>query len=224
MIPDSYLAQQCANTYINGFQWDQVIAGQADDEIFIGIAHLIDTKIIVFRGSLTPLDWFRDIEGEPFDHPVLGPIEEGFGKGIDYAAERLLPILDTEFVLTGHSLGAAHATLVGALLSVAGKKPKSVCLLGAPKPGYAQLGKNFDCSTIQSYKNRYDPVCDLPVTFPAFPYVSIVQPILIDMPSKVKNPVFDPLGRHHVDLYQQGILALEKTVGTTPAVSSLTKT
>jgi len=125
-------AALCAATYHPdpSFTWD----AQGDTgAVWWGIKESpTGVQQIAMRGSVlkdgngfTP-DWFRDFLAIPihplFNHPQLGWIHAGFWLGMEeaYAAIKAyfenVPIVDP--LITGHSLGAAHATILAGLFAI----------------------------------------------------------------------------------------------------------
>ena len=79
-----------------------------------------DTVYVVFRGSDALFDWLRDLTGfDPAaEYPALGRMWDGFVAGVAEAWAEIwaLPMVSgaTELVITGHSLGAARASVATA--------------------------------------------------------------------------------------------------------------
>jgi len=69
--------------------------------------------LVVFTGSRTLEDWWRDAEAiAPYAHAVLGVIPYGFGLGADGFNAALMPLLDPQkpIRVIAHSLGCPHGT------------------------------------------------------------------------------------------------------------------
>jgi hypothetical protein len=67
--------------------------------------------LVVFTGSRTLEDWWRDAEAiAPYTHPVLGVIPYGFALGADEFNVALVALLDPEKPVRAiaHSLGCPH--------------------------------------------------------------------------------------------------------------------
>ena len=164
---------------------------------------------MVFRGSLTPLDWFRDflaIPHELADHPQLGDVHAGFAIGMDDALGNLLPRLRNSVYVTGHSLGAARATIFSGLLMAIAKPPVARVVFGEPRSGCARLSSIVRrISRNASYRNVWGGSVDLVTTVPTDPPYKRATP-LTDVHEQPK--AFDSWGllaRHHLGLYAKAV-------------------
>lgn len=108
------------------------------------VALLKDTPqalVIVFPGSVTKQDWWRDIQSLlPIEHSILGMIPYGFSLGADTFSAILRPHLPAgkPIHIIMHSLGCPHgiyqaALLIAdkydpALLSITGFEPPRSCM------------------------------------------------------------------------------------------------
>lgn len=114
-------AQLCAAIYnftdLAGWDARQLTAG-VDWAVKIK-----DSRVyVVFRGSVTFIDWIRDIVSfDPariLQHDDFGPMWDGFVIGMADAWPRIVTVLESipadELVITGHSLGAARAGVASA--------------------------------------------------------------------------------------------------------------
>lgn len=215
MIPsDTFLAGLC-NVIYNPTtlieQWDHIDVG-ADDGVFWALRKFGGYDIVVFRGSITPQDWFADFRAMPIPTRV-GHVHAGFWAGMEHVWAELKPLLTQPVIVTGHSLGAARACVLAALM-VADKCPpvRRVCF-GEPKPGlldFAQFVKDVPGA---SYRNGdttfHDLVTDVPATAPPIQYVH-PMPISV-VTKKPGETLFARLGIfawHHMPLYLAAVTAL----------------
>ncbi len=121
-----------------------------------------DAMVIAFRGTEFDFgDIVADLRGLPWPDGDLGWCHSGFVKG----ARRLWPriarvVLGTPraVVLTGHSKGAAEATLAAALMTLAGKPPKELVTFGSPRVGMGRLGRILAGVPVARYVNGADCV------------------------------------------------------------------
>lgn len=178
--------------------------------------------VIVWRGSTTVIDWLDDFQTLPVPDGKLGEVHEGFLRGIAETKADVDKVLskDRLIVVTGHSLGAAHALLyAGHLVAETAFKPTRVVVFGAPRPGYQQLADVLKQTPIASYRNRVDPVTEVPFSSALFPFVDCAPLTALD----VEPPPIDawgPLADHHMALYLAGVGALHdanKSVNATRA-------
>jgi hypothetical protein len=119
--------------------------------------------VLAFRGTDKddPSDLTDDFNALPQPWPAGGNVHSGFAKalldvwqGVDAA---LQPIGDYKLLFTGHSLGAAMATLASSL-----RMPKSLYTFGSPRVGnqaFVDLLKALD-------NHRYVDCCDLVARVP----------------------------------------------------------
>ena len=202
MLTDYQIIQIAAATYLTEFPWDEWSEG----DVTFGIKHVGGFDIAGFRGSLTQQDWFNDIKADIYMHPLLGNVHRGFSEGIDLAYDLLLPKLKNPIILTGHSLGAAHAALIGGILAARNIPVSSIVLAGCPRPGGSQLSEILLQTPITSFKNRFDPVTDVPLPQPGG-YCHVRSMIPLD--EKPADDDIEPFSDHHCYLYQAGIQRLE---------------
>jgi acyl-CoA synthetase (AMP-forming)/AMP-acid ligase II len=176
MLPsDLDLARLCAASYSDASAFDYVDNG-AQTGVWVAVKKLPDVDVIVFRGSDDVEDWLRDFDAAMISTP-LGLVHAGFYKNMDAVILDVRPCP----VITGHSLGAARAAIYAAMQQ---HTPAHLALFGCPRPGAEALAQMLEVDSISSYKNRSDPVTDVPMTLPDFPYVHVRDFI----PSRWQHP------------------------------------
>lgn len=188
--------------------WDALFLPEADDGVCCALRRIGEDDVVVFRGSETVQDWLRDffaVPHQPTSHPQLGDVHAGFMAGMDDAASHLLPLLRKSVTVTGHSLGAARATLFAGLLAAAGKPPRARVVFGEPRSGCARLTELLADVPGRSWRTagagRHDLVTDVP-TDPPFGRVTALTDIFA-LPQ-----AGDPWGifsYHHIQLYQAAL-------------------
>lgn len=153
MIPDLRLCELCWEAYNEPLSFDQ--AG----------THIRITKedgytVVAFRGSMSVLDWVRNLIFSPFDAST----HAGF---MASAVRAWGPIpSEGEIILTGHSAGGAIAQLVASMFVSGGKVPASLVTFGTPRicplifDSISDLLANVPGT---DYRNGDDPVPQLPV-------------------------------------------------------------
>jgi hypothetical protein len=205
MRPDLQLAQACLDTYETAAHWDQ---SWTREGVYVGLQHGPDFDIIAFRGSTSEQDWIRDFMGWPSRHEAIGYCHSGFLEGMDTVADEIAQAITASkrpFALTGHSLGAARALILGGLLITAGIIPDLAVTFGTPRPGMAKLSHILNGAgfPIRHYRNGPDPVTEVPLTLPPLWLYQKPQP---DTPLVVAPPeVEDAFHWHHMPLYYEGV-------------------
>ena len=177
-------------------------------DVFCALRRMPDGKLsVTYRGSTTAEDWKRDFDPLPVWDPEVGYCHGGFLEGIDASLAEIIPALGTDphtsLTLDGHSLGAAHARIAAAKLTVRGIKVDQLCTFGSPRPGYVNIRRVIEKSGMvhRSFKYRNDPVCDVPIPIPIlYPVVHTEDATPLDGPSNSEDP-WGPLRDHHIQLY-----------------------
>lgn len=136
-----------------GFRYFKAVKG------YITSAYVMadDEKIIVvFRGSDEIKDWFNNIDVDLVGGPMGGKVHEGFARMLHFVwrevqleirqlklaasqQNRSLPLL-----LTGHSLGAALATLATAYLREKDQPVQGLYSFGSPRVGDRTFARHFN--------------------------------------------------------------------------------
>lgn len=199
MPSDLDLCRLCADSYSPNPSFDYIEDG-AQTGVWVGIKKLPTTDVIVFRGSFSAEDWFRDFDAKMINEFGLGDVHAGFAENLDKVFNNIDLNLRPHPIVTGHSLGAARAAIFSGMLCNHSDDPSSVALFGCPKPGTAALASVLKNIPLSSYRNGNDPVPDVPVFLPDFPYVPVKE--LIQVHSKLDDDMF-PLEApdHHIQHY-----------------------
>lgn len=201
MLPtDLDLARFCADTYSAMPNFDYIDAG-AETGVWVAVKKLPDVDVIVFRGSDSIEDWWRDFDAAMVFEKGLGMVHAGFYENLDLTHSNIKAMVRPNPVITGHSLGAARAAIYSAMRE---DHPVKVALFGCPRPGAQALTDRLKGIPITSYKNRQDPVTGVPVPImPALPYVQVREFIHVD--GMVHSSFSDFLKDHHIGAYQKGL-------------------
>ncbi len=159
---------------------------------------------VVFRGSDTAEDWFRDLDAVTTDVAGLGDLHAGFTDGLSDFLHAIAPDLSGVITLAGHSLGAARACIAAGMLALSGVEVGELYLFGCPKPGTSQLAKivKEHVSAIHSYRNGNDPVPLVPDV--PWLYAPVVNYQEIGFPADPSNPFLD----HLIANYMRAIATL----------------
>jgi Lipase (class 3) len=153
--------------------------GAGGSHTFLALDGNHKIAVLSFRGTdkddPTDLGDDLDIRPQPWQGP--GAVHSGFDKALQevwQGAQGIKAALDTlreyQFLFTGHSLGAAMATLASSL-----QKPKSLYTIGSPRVG----DKAFVAGLAGLDNHRYVDCCDLVTSVPpeAFGYAHIAGKI-----------------------------------------------
>lgn len=203
LLSDFDLATLSWSCYFDTATFDRVVDLNGD---FAGIKHYDDCHVIAFRGSTTFEDWFRDFQGLMVTDPSLGGVDMGFMRGIRDVLAHVgdeIGGVAPKLYITGHSLGAARALLFAALVASQGhgKFIQRATVFGCPRPGGKAVYELLAPIQINSYKNRADPVCDVPFEIP------LIEPYRHPRASIPVNVAPEPgdlwglLADHHSELY-----------------------
>lgn len=204
MLSDRQCCDFAAATYDSYFQWDHLLQGDADDDVYIGIKKLPGVDVVACRGSDCNLDWERDIDAIPYLDPRIGYVHGGFYRGVPKAYLTLKPLITQPVIMTGHSLGGSHAQLVASEFVLDGVIPAKVCCFGSPKVGYQRFADVVTPITNYTlYKNGPDYVTDVPMTLPDLPFLH-ARPLseILEIPT---TNVLSLFAFHAIGLYAQGM-------------------
>lgn len=146
--------------------------------ITAGIKYLSHATVIAFRGSCDLEDWLNDFNIEPDYDQDVGIVSGGFLNDVREFMAKVKPMIEGSLIVTGHSLGAARACLLVALM-----KADQLIVFGCPKIGFNKLSDKIteDCSHSISFKNHDDIVTTLP-PFIYRPAIELTQIMSVPTP------------------------------------------
>lgn len=213
MIPtDVDLVNLSARIYHDTSGFDYIDVG-TDDGVYFGLKKLDDYDVIVFRGSIAALDWWRDLRAEPCETRNIGTVHSGFYAGMEKMWAEVKPMLTKPVVVTGHSLGAARADILCALMAADKCPPVYAAMFGEPRPGLPDFARVIKDVPRTVYRNTtswgHDHVCDVPLRL--FGKLDFVHPkIMTDVSAEPSGDLVQKYGLfslHHIDLYVSAVAA-----------------
>ncbi len=174
--------------------------------------------IYAIEGTHDPLGWAFDFfalrikDHAGINHPSLGFIHAGFYTMASVVLDRVIADLTRSgapYAICGHSLGAALALLLGAMLIVRGMPPVKVGAFAPPRVG----GQKFvaTATSVPCCADRYgvDPVPTVPLDFPLlFPYGQVPLRELEAPPLPRDASLAQLFAQHHIGNYVSGVYAI----------------
>ena len=151
----------------------------------VAILKVIQDKpclVIVFRGTDEVDDWNINLHAYQSSFDSRGKVHSGFKKAYlsikdelhEYLNQCSLPLF-----ITGHSLGAALATLATSELQ-SNENLDSCYTFGSPRTGNKVFVDSIKCKQIYRVVNNCDVVTTVPINFAGIEYKHIGSPYLID--------------------------------------------
>lgn len=192
----------CHGTYEADYDWTYLFQGATDDDSYVGVKRVGEIDVVAFRGSATIEDWVRNFDPLETYHEGLGWIADGFVRGINAPFANLASIVGSNWICTGHSRGAAEATLYAAMMALVGRPPMLLMPLAPPRTGGETLRGVLAPIKTRAYANKRDPVLDVP------PWCDHPYPLIrIDEMPAPDDP-WGPAAPHHSELYGRAISKL----------------
>lgn len=144
-----------------------------DTECFVAVNHEHRRAVFAFRGTQPGRlrDWLTDLNARQTAW-ASGRVHAGFQESVDQVFADLYPILaelsahGMALYGTGHSKGAAEATLTAARLRAAQHPVAGLCTFGSPRVGDTRFAAWMDAVmpfAIHRYVNNNDLVARLPL-------------------------------------------------------------
>lgn len=215
MPSDALIASYCGMIYKSTalFDFDHFDAG-LDDGCCWALKRLPGFDLIVFRGSITLADWIADFRALAVPSRI-GHVHVGFYSGMENVWKDLRPLLGQPVIVAGHSLGAARAGVMAALMTVDGVPPVARVVFGEPKPGLLDFAGIIKDIPARSYRNgdglHHDLVTDLPLSFPPLEYMHPTPIVPVCCRPDVSE--FEKMGvfaYHHFELYETALAVLSQ--------------
>ncbi len=158
MISDLYAAQLCQAIYspsAGAFNHILDVSG-----VVGGIKYVGGDTVVALRGSITVQDWLRDLKIWPEYDAQLGFVADGFTDGVAAFIVALKPLIKGNLILCGHSLGAARACIIAAMIPSV-----QLVLFGCPRVSIGNKIRKliaFSGTKSSSYRNWSDLVIAVP--------------------------------------------------------------
>ena len=142
--------------------------------------------VIVFRGTEPVLeDWLTDLDFDLVQGPFDGKVHHGFSQAlddiwtqVDRTISRFRQNTPKSIWITGHSLGAALATLATARRRDADQRVDGLCTFGQPRTGDRTFARNFNADfKAQTFRfvNNNDIVTRVPTRSTGFSHVGTLK-------------------------------------------------
>lgn len=144
----------------------------------------VQFAVLVFRGTQESQDWLTNLNIFPTPWLEGGRVHRGFKNALENiwpAVEAYLSTLTVPVFYTGHSLGAALATLAAAR-----RPPQALYTFGTPRVGDAEFSKIFE--NIKAYRivNHRDLITTVPLAALGFCHVGELHYITHDNKMLIK--------------------------------------
>jgi len=146
--------------------------------------------VLVFRGTNALRDWMTNLAAKPESWIGRGLVHEGFKDALERVWEKIVASLDKNvpancpLFVTGHSLGAALATLVASL-----RQPRALYTFGSPRVGDEDFAATLSGVSVFRVVDNRDIVTTVPPPAP-FHHVGELHYITHDG-SMLINPADD---------------------------------
>ncbi len=138
-----------------------------------------DLLYLAFRGTEAdnPIDWIADAKFAPILGVYGTSVHSGFREALDEVWDEIAPVVAAAgkpAVITGHSLGAALATLAAARLDDAGHRVAALHTYGQPRTGHRDFSEAFESKLGDvSYRfiNHIDLVTRIPLLLQSYRHI-----------------------------------------------------
>ena len=168
---------------------------KVDGPICWAVKKVGDLWYLIFRGSVTRDDWLHDFEAVAiWNADLRAHVHPGFNDGVkDILAQAMTIIGSEDFVICGHSLGAARAAIATAYAICNDRKPIARIVWGEPRPGFSDLASILSEVPNYNFENgdqyNYDRVTNVPFTLPFEWYCAGSPHLFVDEPPTDSNPI-----------------------------------
>ena len=166
---------------------------------------------MVCAGTEDDEQWLLNIEAWMDAVRGLGCVHKGFNDGLEDLWPKIeAKIGDAPFILTGHSRGAAQATILTGYALRSGKRPAFRVVFGEPLSGDGEFARRVAEVPSVSFcaidGDEFDPVVSVPVDIPGIlPYKRAAPVIGLHVSPSKTNPWPMPLSLHWIVDYQSAL-------------------
>lgn len=227
MLNERAIADQYAWLYtklkVPAGTWDHVIP---NDGCYVCIKKVNGIDYVMFRGSITFMDWIEDISAAalPFPDDKLGWVHNGFRSGLFENIGYVNSLVGSRVVVVGHSLGAGHALLYAGYRILDKLPVEEVFVFGEPRSGGPRLAAVLSHTPVTSFRNTdksgHDLVTDVPVSLEV-PFLGGIQYVhpkpLTDVSQSPDSDNWGPFKYHHFSLYCRALGAKGSAALSLPA-------
>lgn len=204
MISDTALVNACSATYDpNNKPFFEAI----EHAVRIFLTKSGDVTVVSIEGTHEPIGWAVDFVAVPEEerkvmaHPDFDWLHAGFLAAALASIDAVRQIAKAgPYVINGHSLGAALAGVIGAMLTVEGLPPVKIGMFAPPRAGGDKLISVITSVPYCAYRYADDPIPCVPFTLRGFPYRQVPHLEQIGRASFARA-IVDPFTYHHIARY-----------------------
>ncbi|MDF1662442.1 MAG: lipase family protein [Planctomycetota bacterium] len=156
-------------SFLGPVGWKELLfldRGGASCALFQALEGPRKPTVLVFRGTSAPDDWLVNLDALLTSWDKGGSVHKGFKDALGLLWPELEPALKAHgqegpLYFTGHSLGAALATLAASLF-----KPFALYTFGSPRVGNDLFVETLHDTPIYRVVNGRDAICQVPLPMP----------------------------------------------------------
>ncbi len=164
-----------------------------------------DLAMLVFKGTSRLTDWLANFDALPTQWSGAGRVHRGFQGAVEKIWDPLASLLKEHqnIFYTGHSLGAALATLTASL-----HPPTALYTFGSPRVGDDIFADSLSATPIHRVVNAADAVPRVPPAAAPFLYAHVGQPTILSehqMDANAQDETMDGVFGRMVDGFRQSL-------------------
>ena len=162
---ESDKSRQTVRQYV--YDYDEYVTFSVNTSQATCIKTLDHEYVIGFRGTDDLQSAILDAKAWQTDSETIGDVHYGFKRYLDDIYIPIIKWLESysvfeqkkKIIVTGHSLGAAAATIMTARLKHAGYEHVELFTYGSPRTGDKTFASQFDDINVHRFVNNNDIVC-----------------------------------------------------------------